>query len=40
MLDFAGLKIELEEVLRRKVDVLTYNSLNPLSKIGFYRSKK
>jgi predicted nucleotidyltransferase len=30
LLDLAGLKIELEEVLGRKVDVLTYNSLHPL----------
>lgn len=32
LLDLAGLKIELEEELGRKVDVLTYNSLNPLLK--------
>lgn len=30
LLDLAGLKIELEELLRNKVDVLTYNSLCPL----------
>lgn len=30
LLDLAGLKIELEEVLGREVDVLTYNSLHPL----------
>lgn len=30
LLDLAGLKIALEELLRMKVDVLTYNSLNPL----------
>lgn len=30
LLDLAGLKIELEEKLGRKVDVLTYNSLHPL----------
>lgn len=30
LLDLAGLKIDLEEALRRKVDVLTYNSLHPL----------
>ncbi len=30
LLDLAGLKIELEEVLRKEVDVLTYNSLHPL----------
>jgi len=32
LLDLAGLKIELEEALGRKVDVLTYNSLHPLLK--------
>jgi len=32
LFDLAGLKIELEEVLKRKVDVLTYNSLHPLLK--------
>lgn len=30
LLDLAGLKIELEEVVGRKVDVLTYKSLHPL----------
>ena len=30
LLDLAGLKIALEELLKMKVDVLTYNSLNPL----------
>ncbi|WXG44926.1 MAG: nucleotidyltransferase family protein [Promethearchaeati archaeon SRVP18_Atabeyarchaeia-1] len=30
LLDLAGLKIELEEVLGRKVDVLTYDSIHPL----------
>jgi predicted nucleotidyltransferase len=32
LLDLAGLKIELEELLGRKADVLTYNSLHPLLK--------
>lgn len=32
LLDLAGLKIELEELLKRKVDVLTYNSLHTLLK--------
>ena len=32
LLDLARLKIELEEVLKRKVDVVTYNSLHPLLK--------
>lgn len=30
LFDLAGLKIELEELLGRRVDVLTYNSLHPL----------
>jgi hypothetical protein len=30
LLDLAGLKIDLEELLHREVDVLTYNSLHPL----------
>jgi len=32
LLDLAGLRIELEEALQRKVDVLTYNSLHRLLK--------
>ena len=32
LLDLAGLKIELEGLLGRKVDVLTYDSLHPLLK--------
>lgn len=32
LLDLASLKIELEEVLGRSVDVLTYESLHPLLK--------
>ena len=32
LLDLSGLKIELEELLERKVDVLTYKSLHPLLK--------
>ncbi|MBN1216768.1 MAG: nucleotidyltransferase family protein [Candidatus Lokiarchaeota archaeon] len=32
LLDLAGLKIELEEKLNCKVDVLTYNSIHPLLK--------
>lgn len=32
LLDLAGLKIDLEETLKREVDVLTYNSLHPLIK--------
>lgn len=40
LLDLAGLKIELEEVLRRKVDVLTYNSLHPLLKDKILQEQK
>ncbi len=32
LLDLAGLKIELEEILKREVDIVTYNSLHPLLK--------
>ncbi|MBC7231165.1 MAG: nucleotidyltransferase family protein [Actinobacteria bacterium] len=32
LLDLAGLKMELEEVPERSVDVLTYDSLHPLLK--------
>jgi predicted nucleotidyltransferase len=30
LLDLAGLKMDLEKILKRNVDVLTYNSLHPL----------
>ena len=30
LLDLAGLKLDLQELLRRRVDVLTYKSLHPL----------
>jgi predicted nucleotidyltransferase len=30
LLELAGLKVELEEVLNKEVDVLTYDSLHPL----------
>ena len=40
LLDLAGLKIELEETLQRKVDVLTYNSLHPLLKDRILREQK
>ena len=32
LLDLIGLKLELEDALRKKVDVLTYDSLHPLLK--------
>ncbi len=34
LLDLAGLKIDLEELLKRQVDVLTYNSLYHLLREG------
>jgi len=40
LLDLAGLKIELEEALKRKVDVLTYNSLHPLLKDKILQEQK
>ena len=32
LLDLAGLKLDLQEIVRRRVDVLTYKSLHPLLK--------
>ena len=32
LLDLAGLKLELQELLKKKVDVVTYKSLHPLLK--------
>lgn len=32
LLELANLKLDLEETLKKKVDVLTYNSLHPLLK--------
>jgi len=40
LLDLAGLKIELEDALHRKVDVLTYNSLHPLLKDRILKEQK
>jgi len=40
LLDLAGLKIELEETLGRRVDVLTYDSLHPLLKDGILKEQK
>ena len=40
LLDLAGLKIELEETLGRKVDVLTYNSLHPLLRDRILKEQK
>lgn len=40
LLDLAGVKIELEETLERKVDVLTYNSLHPLLRDRILQEQK
>ena len=40
LLDLSGLKIELEETLNRKVDILTYNSLHPLLKKRILEEQK
>ncbi len=40
LLDLVGLKLELEELLKRKVDVLTYNSLHPLLKDSILREQE
>lgn len=40
LLDLSGLKIDLEEALGRKVDVLTYNSLHPLLKERILKEQK
>lgn len=32
LLDLSGLRLELQEILKRKVDILTYDSLHPLLK--------
>jgi len=30
LLDLVALKLELEETLKKKIDIVTYNSLNPI----------
>ena len=40
LLDLAGLKIELEELLGRRVDLLTFNSLHPLLKDKILKEHK
>jgi len=32
LLDFVGIKLELEDVLRKKVDLIEYNTIKPLLK--------
>lgn len=39
LLDLAGLKIELEDMMKRGVDVITYNSLHPLLKERILREQ-
>jgi predicted nucleotidyltransferase len=40
LLDLVGLKLELEEVLNKNVDVLTYNSLHPLLRDKILREQE
>ncbi len=40
LLDLVGLKLELEERLGRKVDVLTYNGIHPLLKDRILNEQK
>lgn len=40
LFDLSGLKIELEEELNKKVDVLTYDSLHPLLKDIILKEQK
>ncbi|MDP2910673.1 MAG: nucleotidyltransferase family protein [bacterium] len=40
LFDLVGLRLDLEEVLKRKVDVLTYNSLHPLLKNIILKEQK
>lgn len=39
LFDLAGLKIDLEEKLGKKVDVITYNSIHPLLKEHILRDQ-
>ncbi len=34
LIDLAGLKLDLEDALKRRVDLLTYRSLHPMLKDG------
>ena len=40
LFDLAGLHLGLEDILGRKVDVVTYDSINPLIKDRVMREKK
>ena len=40
LLDLVDLKLDLQEIVRRKVDVLTYKSLHPLLKERILREQE
>ena len=40
LFELAGLKLELEEILGKKVDVITYDSLHPLLKKRILHEQK
>ncbi len=40
LLDLIGLKLELEKLLKRDVDVVTYRSLNPLVRDHILREQR
>lgn len=40
LLDLVGIKLELEELLRREVDILTYDSIHPLLKDQILREQE
>ena len=39
LLDLAGLQLDLQDTIKRQVDVLTYNSLHPLLKDRILREQ-
>jgi hypothetical protein len=39
LLDLAGVELELEKVLQKRVDLLTYKSLNPLLKYNVLKEE-
>lgn len=40
LMDLVRLKFELEKILKRKIDILTYNSLHPLLKDEILKEQK
>ena len=40
LLDFVGLKIDLEEKLKRKVDIVEYDTIKPLLKEAILKEQK